>query len=79
MYLGRILYTWTGGLGVLLVRIVVGECPRVNGENMSPVIRSFSCCSLNSWKVVVEEVNWLSGLLFAVVVHLVSVSGHHGW
>ena len=55
----------------LIVRIVVVGCSRVNGENISPVIRSFLCCSLSSWTVVVEGVDWLSGLLFAVVVHSV--------
>ena len=39
------LYTKTSGLGVLIVRIVVVECPRVNWENISPVICSFLCCS----------------------------------
>ena len=65
------LYTKTSGLGVLIVRIVVVGCSRVNGENTSPLIRLFLCSSLSSWEVVVEGVDWLSGLLFAVVVHSV--------
>ena len=71
MYLGRVLYIKTGGSGVLIVRIFVVGCSRVNGENISPVIRSFLCCSFSSWTVVVEGIGWLSGLLFAVVVHSV--------
>ena len=54
MYLGQVLYIKTGVLSVLIGRIFVVGCSWEDGENISPVIRSFSCCSLNSCEVGLE-------------------------
>ena len=64
MYLGKVLYIKAGVSDIVIGRIFVVGCSRENGENISPVIRSFPCCSLDSYEVGLEWVAWSTGLLF---------------